>query len=443
MSLIHEASQELAQSSLDLFTVPPTQASRINSKYTPYYPVSTISPNGPIEFNVPASDEEYTSLADTELFVRAKIVKLHAENKIQDLDPDEPVGPVNLFLHSLFTQVDASLNDRVITPSTSTYAYESLIQTLVTYGSDAKKGQLTSTLFYPDTSGKFERMNPIEDNKTANLGLKARYEFTKESATVDMMGGIHCDIFHQPKDLLTGVKIRVKLKRSKPEFCLLSTKNDVKYRVLIEEAILYIKRRTVSSAVLLAHAKVLKDHNAKYALRQVECKIESISKNKMRCNPDNIFLGHVPRRIVIGMVAEAAFSGEYGKNPFYFQHFNATKVGVFVSGTPVGGRTMELDFPNNQYVEAYLFLFSGSGKLYRDEGNMIECTAFPKGNTLFLFDLTPFPGYENMNLVKHGNVRLEIQFAQALPESINVIIFSESDTILEIDRSRNIYDYAS
>ena len=81
MSLIHEASQELAHSSLDLFTVPPTQTSRINSKYTPYYPVSSISPNGPIEFNVPASDEEYTSLADTELFVRAKIVKLDAETK--------------------------------------------------------------------------------------------------------------------------------------------------------------------------------------------------------------------------------------------------------------------------------------------------------------------------------------------------------------------------
>ena len=45
MSLIHEASQELAHSSLDLFTVPPTLASRVNSKYTPYYPVSTISPN--------------------------------------------------------------------------------------------------------------------------------------------------------------------------------------------------------------------------------------------------------------------------------------------------------------------------------------------------------------------------------------------------------------
>ena len=110
------------------------------------------------------------------------------------MDPDEPVGFVNLFLYSMFTQIDVSLNDRVITPSTSKYAYESLIQTLVTYGSDAEKNQLTSALFYPDTPGKFERMNPIEDAKTANLGLKARYKFRKESATVNMMGAKHCNI---------------------------------------------------------------------------------------------------------------------------------------------------------------------------------------------------------------------------------------------------------
>ena len=92
------------------------------------------------------------------------------------------------------------------------------------------------------------------------------------------------------------------------------------------------------------------------------------------------------------MVAEAAFREAYDKNPFNFQHFNATKFGVFVNGAPIGGRTFETDFSNNQYVEAYLYLFSGSGKLYGDEGNMIVRTAFCKGNK-FLFNLNPFPTF--------------------------------------------------
>lgn len=116
--------------------------------------MSAISSNGPIEFNIPSSNEEYTSLAETQLFIRVNIIKLNAENKPVDLEADEPVGPVNLFLHSLFSQVDVYLNDRLITPSTNTYAYESIIQTLLSYGSDAKHTQLTSALFYPDTPGK-------------------------------------------------------------------------------------------------------------------------------------------------------------------------------------------------------------------------------------------------------------------------------------------------
>ena len=43
----------------------------------------------------------------------------------------------------------------------------------------------------------------------------ARYEFTKESHTVDMMGPIHSDIFFQDRLMLNGVNLRIKLNRAK------------------------------------------------------------------------------------------------------------------------------------------------------------------------------------------------------------------------------------
>ena len=49
----------------------------------------------------------------------------------------------------------------------------------------------------------------------ANLGLMARYEFTKESHTVDMMGPIHSDTFFQDRLMLNGVNLRIKLNRAK------------------------------------------------------------------------------------------------------------------------------------------------------------------------------------------------------------------------------------
>ena len=40
--------------------------------------------------------------------------------------------------------------------------------------------------------------------------------------------------------------------------------------------------------------------------------------------------------------------------------------------------------------------------------------------------------------MKHGNVRLDLKFGTALPNTINVIAYAEFESVLEIDKSRNI-----
>ena len=49
------------------------------------------------------------------------------------------VGPQNVFLQSLFSRVNVSLNDKVVTPSSSMYPYRAMIETLVNFGPAAKK----------------------------------------------------------------------------------------------------------------------------------------------------------------------------------------------------------------------------------------------------------------------------------------------------------------
>lgn len=41
-----------------------------------------------------------------------------------------------------------------------------------------------------------------------------------------------------------------------------------------------------------------------------------------------------------------------------------------------------------------------------------------------------------------GNLRLEVPFAAALPQTANVVVYGEFETVLEINRNRNVvYDY--
>ena len=140
MAFVHHESQECTKSELDLFTIPATQTSITKGQWIEYHPLSNITDNGPIEFNVSGTGEEYLDLARTQLFVKAKITKANGTA----LDPNTEVGPVNLFLHSLFSQVDVSLNERLISPSTNTYPYRAMIETLLNYGGG--RGQNKSTL---------------------------------------------------------------------------------------------------------------------------------------------------------------------------------------------------------------------------------------------------------------------------------------------------------
>ena len=81
----------------------------------------------------------------------------------------DPIGPVNLWLHSLYSQVDISLNGTQVTTSSNTYPYRAMIEMLLSYGDNAKETQLTSSLFYEDQAG---RMDVVDIGEAArNRGL--------------------------------------------------------------------------------------------------------------------------------------------------------------------------------------------------------------------------------------------------------------------------------
>ena len=79
-------------SELDLFSVPPTQTSVENGTWVEYHPLTTVGDGSPIEFDISGTGEDYIDLANTMLYVQAKITKQDGNN----LDANDPVGPVNL-----------------------------------------------------------------------------------------------------------------------------------------------------------------------------------------------------------------------------------------------------------------------------------------------------------------------------------------------------------
>lgn len=443
MSLLHENSCQCTSSQLDLFTVPPTQTSIVAGSWDEYHPISNLLDGSPIEFHVAGTPEEYVDLSQTKLHIKAKITNTAGA----DIPADEPVGPVNLFLHSLFSQCEVSLNERLVSPSSNNYPYRAYMETLLNYGEEAKKTQLTSALFYKDTAGLMDEANPAANDDVANQGLKKRAQLSARSRLLDMTGPLHSDIFLQDKLLLNGIDMKVKLTPHKAAFCLMSNNAEGDYKVSITHASLMVRRVKVNPSIALSHARALEVGTAKYPLTRVEVKAFSIPTGTMSLSKDNLFLGQLPQRLVITCVDNDSFNGALDKNPFNMKNMNLNYLSLTVDGRQIPDSrplTPKYTLARGQnYTQAYQTLYSGLNKMYKDTGNGISRDDYPNGYTLYAFDISPdLNEGDHLNLVKRGNLRLEMRFGTALPNTIMVIVYAEFQNILEVDKSRNvIFDY--
>ena len=232
-----------------------------------------------------------------------------------------------------------------MTQATGTYSYRAYLETLLNYGPAAKKSQLTAALFYKDTAGKMDTADPTlaANNANTNQGLRTRYQFSRESGTIEMAAPIFCDVFRSERLLLSYVDLKVILSRNVNEFCSMASKADVDYRVKLTE---------VSPSISIAYELALKKGPAIYSIRRVECKTFIISAANPSLRKDNDFNRLVPKTFAIVMVDSAAFNGDYKKNPFDFKTFTTSFPRIAINVEEVPFRPLQLSYTagNPRYI---------------------------------------------------------------------------------------------
>lgn len=254
-----------------------------------------------------------------------------------------------------------------------------------------------------------------------------------------MKGRIHCDIFNINKYMINNVDISLKFTRTKEDFCLFGSSTE-DYKVLIDNAFLKVRRQTISPAVMAAHLLALERTTAKYPIKRVVVLPITIPFKTPKTTLTGIYKGIMPKRVVFGLVSTEAFDGNKGSNPFNFQNFGVTNLCLKVASKALPySSAFELDFENNNYIEAYTSLFQN----IREAGNNISYIDYANGNTIYAFDLTPdLCSSEHFSLLKDGSLDLDIKFKTTPAVSTTAIFYLEFDNIIEIDKQRNIlFDY--
>ena len=142
--------------------------------------------------------------------------------------------------------------------------------------------------------------------------------------------------------------------------------------------------------------------------------------------------------IAICMMDNDSYNGNYKKNPFNFQHYTLTQIGISVNGEEVPFKPLKLNFHDKLFATAYSTLFSGTGKLHGNSGIFIKREDFSEGYTIIVADLTPFEIGDNFDLKEEGTLSIDLVFKSLLAATINVLVFAEYKNVIEIDGNRNV-----
>lgn len=412
---------------LDLFAAPKQQTCIVKGSWVEYQPLSSLESEGPVEFNIPASANEYIDLQQTQILVRGSIEG--------DEDGEIKVAPVNLLLGSLFGQVDMYFNDVMVSAATNLYSYRAYLETLLNYGPAAKKSSLTSSFWYKDTAGHMDSVD-----FTSNKGLQKRHELTNKGKTFELCGGLHLDMCFQDKLLPNGIGIKIRMIRNKPSFYLMADADANKaLRIKLEKVVLYVRRVTLSPACLLAQARVNLKAPMKYPYSRVVCRLFALPAGFNSGNIDNAVLGMMPRRLIIGMVKNTASNGSFKENPFNFHHYDLNYLCAHLDGEQFPSKAFQPDYDKKLFSRSYMSLFTGLNTYAHDSGNDISTSEYNQGFTLYCLDLSPdLNEGGHINVRKHGSLRLEMTFKKPLPHTINVLLYCEYENMIQITADRQI-----
>jgi hypothetical protein len=78
------------------------------------------------------------------------------------------------------------------------------------------------------------------------------------------------------------------------------------YKIKIKDLALFMRNVQVSTAVRMGHVKVLVKTSCKYPIRRVEVKVDTVPGGNINYVQDNMFLGQLLKRQVIGCVDSGA-----------------------------------------------------------------------------------------------------------------------------------------
>ncbi|KAH7693678.1 Protein F19G12.2 [Aphelenchoides avenae] len=207
--------------------------------------------------------------------------------------------------------------------STALYPYISYLKNELNYSTDVKDAWLMASGYY--------REDKIDD--TDGKGFKSRVEVMGHGQICEFETRLDFDLANQGLYLLNNLDVLFTIYKNDDKFLVhnLSAVQNVPLRVKVHNIRLRVKPVDVQPSLNLSVMNMLEKTAAKYPMRRTEIRSSFITAGRTEYTY-NVFTNVIPRRLVVAMVDNQAFKGDYMKDPYNFQPFDPNEIQVNAGG---------------------------------------------------------------------------------------------------------------
>ena len=438
MSLNKKISQESASSvssEFDLFSTPPTQNQIAEGWFETLEAADYSQQSNQVKFLVTEDDRHCIDLSESTVEVQLKVTKADGTN-LAGAANNVAVYPEDNFGHSLFRKVSLQVNSQTMEYHDN-YAEKAYIENLVNTTKAVKETTLAIEGWKEDGArGK-------NGDETEDDDATSRKSSLLGSRTMTYVIHPKLAMFQQDKVIPPGTALTLIFEKSNPKFALRSgvanPANGAK--VIITKATLHLRKvRLIDEAFrplmktwtgyIGRSGKMVPGTPTRYTHKKALVQRHTVTTGVTNYTIP-ISAIRRPSRVFIALTDDVSVGGHYVKSAFSFDHFNIRKILLKVDGKPVDDELTPNFEANGDVTKAYYKFIQACGRQHFGSSSGLTLEDFKAGTTIFGWDLSR--GLKNqLEVVQDIQLRIELMFGVALPHTISVLAYLESDEHIEL-----------
>ena len=350
--------------SVDLFTLPPLEYRYDAHRFVRYSP--TLTGIDPITFSIPQTDD-FVDLADSRLEIEVRFTNpatgyqgISMTDAVSDANNTRNTYVETNIGHTLFKQMDLSLNGALVTPQGGNYHHQAFIENLLNYSREDGKTKLVAEGWTNDLNVQrtIDRSSGVDDTPNAGAvatiapGMYALTGLLQQKRWMTFVIRPHLPVFTSGRLLVPGVELKLDLHLNPMSQLLFQTGNlgnaatrkvpilspaDIKVTLILKKVTLNAKiymdlqkRRTSTKAIV------------HYPVQKSDIRTFSIPQGQTRWEQDNLFLGRVPEDVVLVFMHSEVYNGHLERHTFAYERHDIQRISQSIDGEEYPYKALDL-----------------------------------------------------------------------------------------------------